>query len=38
MSPNLERKLHPELVKALAEYVAARADNPKKDRIVKEGL
>ena len=27
-------KLHPELVKALAEYVAARADNPKKDRIV----
>ena len=27
-------KLHPELVKALAEYVAARADDPKKDRIV----
>lgn len=27
-------KLHPELVKALAEHVAARADNPKKDRIV----
>ena len=27
-------KLHPELVKTLAEYVAARADNPKKDRIV----
>jgi Fe-S oxidoreductase len=27
-------KLNPELVKALAEYVAARADNPKKDRIV----
>ena len=27
-------RLHPELVKALAEYVAARADNPKKDRIV----
>ena len=27
-------KLHPELVKKLAEYVAARADNPKKDRIV----
>ena len=27
-------KLHPELVKALAEYVAARADNPKKDKIV----
>ena len=26
--------LHPDLVKALAEYVAARADNPKKDRIV----
>ena len=27
-------KLHPELVKALAEYVAARVDNPKKDVIV----
>ena len=27
-------KLHPELVKALAEYVAARADDPKKDLIV----
>ena len=27
-------RLHPELVKSLAEYVAARADNPKKDRIV----
>ena len=27
-------KLHPELVKALAEYVAARADNPKKDQLV----
>ncbi|MBR1588713.1 MAG: hypothetical protein IJ658_10355 [Kiritimatiellae bacterium] len=27
-------KLHPELVKALAEYVAARADDPKKDKIV----
>ena len=27
-------KLNPELVKALAEYVAARADNPKKDCIV----
>ena len=27
-------KLNPALVKALAEYVAARADNPKKDRIV----
>ena len=27
-------KLHPELVKTLAEYVAARADDPKKDRIV----
>ena len=27
-------KLHPELVKALAEYVAARADDPRKDRIV----
>ena len=27
-------KLHPELVKQLAEYVAARADDPKKDRIV----
>ena len=27
-------KLHPELVKKLAEYVAARADDPKKDRIV----
>ena len=27
-------KLHPELVKALAEYVAARADDPKKDRLV----
>ena len=27
-------RLHPELVKALAEYVAARADDPKKDRIV----
>jgi Fe-S oxidoreductase len=27
-------KLHPELVKKLAEYVAARADNPKKDKIV----
>ena len=27
-------KLHPELVKALAEYVAARADDPKKDRFV----
>ena len=26
--------LHPGLVKALAEYVAARADDPKKDRIV----
>ena len=26
--------LHPELVKALAEYVAARADDPKKDKIV----
>ena len=27
-------RLHPEIVKALAEYVAARADDPKKDRIV----
>ena len=27
-------KLHPELVKALAEYVAARADDPKKDKLV----
>ena len=27
-------KLHPELVKKLAEYVAARADDPKKDKIV----
>jgi Fe-S oxidoreductase len=27
-------KLHPELVKALAEYVAQRADNPKNDKIV----
>ena len=27
-------RLNPELVKALAEYVAARADDPKKDRIV----
>ena len=27
-------KLHPELVKKLAEYVAARADDPKKDRFV----
>ncbi|MGN0853149.1 MAG: heterodisulfide reductase-related iron-sulfur binding cluster [Kiritimatiellia bacterium] len=27
-------RLHPELVKDLAEYVAARADDPKKDRIV----
>ena len=27
-------KLHPELVKSLAEYVAARADDPKKDKIV----
>jgi site-specific recombinase XerD len=27
-------KLHPELVKKLAEYVAARADDPKKDLIV----
>ena len=27
-------RLHPELVKKLAEYVAARADDPKKDRIV----
>ena len=27
-------KLHPELVKALAEYVAARADDPKKDKVV----
>jgi Fe-S oxidoreductase len=27
-------KLNPDLVKALAEYVAARADDPKKDRIV----
>ncbi len=27
-------KLDPKLVKALAEYVAARADNPKKDKIV----
>ena len=27
-------KLHPELVKALAQYVAARADNPKKDKLV----
>ena len=27
-------KLNPALVKALAEYVAARADNPKKDKIV----
>jgi len=27
-------KLHPELVKTLAEYVAARADDPKKDRLV----
>ena len=27
-------KLHPELVKALAQYVAARADDPKKDRFV----
>ena len=27
-------KLHPELVRALAEYVAARADDPKNDKIV----
>ena len=27
-------KLHPELVKKLVEYVAERADNPKKDRLV----
>jgi len=27
-------KLHPELVKALAQYVAERADDPKKDKIV----
>ena len=27
-------KLYPDVVKALAEYVAARADDPKKDRIV----
>ena len=27
-------KLNPQLVKALAEYVAARADNPKNDKIV----
>ena len=27
-------RLHPELVKALAEYVAARADDPKNDKIV----
>ena len=27
-------KLHPELVKKLAEYVAARADDPKRDKIV----
>ena len=27
-------RLHPDLVKQLAEYVAARADDPKKDRIV----
>ena len=27
-------RLHPELVKVLAEYVAARADDPKKDRFV----
>ena len=27
-------RLHPELVKKLAEYVAARADDPKKDRFV----
>jgi len=27
-------RLYPELVKKLAEYVAARADNPKKDKIV----
>lgn len=27
-------KLHPELVKALAEYVAQRADDPKKDKLV----
>lgn len=31
-------KLHPELVKALAEYVAERADNPKKDQIVTLGV
>ena len=27
-------RLYPELVKSLAEYVAARADDPKKDKIV----
>ena len=27
-------RLHPQLVKSLAEYVAARADDPKKDRLV----
>jgi hypothetical protein len=27
-------KLHPELVRQLAEYVAERADDPKRDRIV----
>jgi hypothetical protein len=27
-------KLHPELVKALAQYVAERADDPKKDKFV----
>ena len=31
-------RLHPELVKALAQYVAARADDPKKDLIVTLGV
>ena len=30
----LYKFVNPELVKALAQYVAARADDPKKDRIV----
>ena len=31
-------KLHPEIVKELAKYVAARADDPKKDQIVTLGV
>ena len=31
-------KLYPEIVKSLAQYVAARADDPKKDQIVTLGV